>query len=106
MAARLHHTVTTQEPVVGFEADGWTRYLTLEGDRAFVIGGACDTCAFMFERKRSNLLSPTVVSDRLAAGLDLLGDDLLDTVGSLLPTGDYAVATATVTPTPKRSVSA
>jgi hypothetical protein len=83
---------------VGFEADGWTRYLTLHGERAFVIGGGCDTCAFVFERKKSNLLSPTAVSARLAAGVGLLDDDLLDTAGSLLPMGDYAVVVFNIEP--------
>lgn len=42
--------------VVGFEqpayegSAGWSRYLTLDGEKAYFIGGACDTCAFLFER--------------------------------------------------------
>ena len=46
-------------PVVGFEQPtyedgsvGWDRYLTLEGERAYFIGGVCDTCEFLFERMR------------------------------------------------------
>jgi hypothetical protein len=95
---RLHHSVTTPDPVVGFEADGWTRYMTLNGERAFLIGGGCETCAFMFERKASNILSPTAVSDRLASGARLLEDDIVNAAGSLLPTGDYAVLSATIKP--------
>jgi len=98
MAVRFHKMVSTTEPVVGFEADGWTRYLTLYGDRAFVLGGSCDTCAFMFERKQSNFLSPTALAERLAAGVDLLEDDLLETAGELLPTGDYAVVDFNIEP--------
>ncbi len=98
MGAKLHHHIETEQPVVGFERDGWTRYLTLHGERAFIIGGSCDTCAFMFERRNSSRLSPTVVSERLAAGTDTLGDDLLAAVGALLPTGDYAVSDLTIQP--------
>ncbi len=98
MAARLHHKIDTTEPVVGFEADGWTRYLTLGGERAFVIGGGCDTCAFVFERKKSNSLSPTLVGERLRSGAGLMDDDLLTTAGSLLPPGDYAVAAFGIEP--------
>jgi hypothetical protein len=96
--ALLHQQVNTAEPVVGFEADGWTRYLTLHGKRAFVIGGGCDTCAFIFERKESNFLSPTAIADRLASGVGLLDDDIVDTAASLLPTGDYAVVIVDVEP--------
>ncbi|MEA2677257.1 MAG: hypothetical protein QOJ81_1398 [Chloroflexota bacterium] len=95
---RLHQKVTTLESVVGFAADGWTRYLTLRGERAFVIGGSCETCAFMFERTKSNLLSPTAVADRLASGIGLLDDDIVNAAGSLLPTGDYAVLSASIKP--------
>mgnify|MGYP000380223873 CR=1 FL=1 len=98
MPARLHLAIKTTEPVVGFEADGWTRYLTLHGERAFVIGGGCDTCAFVFERKKSNYLSPTTFAERLAAGVGLLDDDLVGAAGSLLPTGDYAVAEFNIEP--------
>ncbi len=98
MAARLHQTISTTEPVVGFETDGWTRYLTLHGERSFVIGGGCDTCAFMFERKKSNYLSPSALADRLATGVGMLDDDLVSTAGSLLPTGDYAIADFNIEP--------
>jgi hypothetical protein len=98
MGARIHHKVVTKQSVVAFEADGWTRYLTLNGERAFVIGGSCDTCAFVFERKKSSSLSPTVVAERLRAGVGLMDDDLLDAAGSLLPAGDYAVADFNIQP--------
>jgi hypothetical protein len=99
MKAVLHYKIDTFEPVVGFEAEGWTRYLTLRGQRAFVIGGGCETCAFMFERKQSNFLSPSEISTRLAAGDRLLDGDLIAVAGSLLPSGDYAVAEVAIEPT-------
>lgn len=94
----LHHRVRSTEPVVGFDIEDWSRFLTLGGERAFFIGGRCDTCAFVFERKKSNLMSPTVVADRLASGKGLLNDDLLEAAGSLLPEGDYAVVVASIEP--------
>ena len=70
MAAKLHRKIKTAEPVVGFvsgeESDGWTRYLTLHGERAFIIGGRCQTCAFVFERISSNYLSPTAFADAIS----------------------------------------
>jgi len=45
--------------VVGFEqrayedgSVGWDRYLALEGELAYFVGGACGTCGFLFERVR------------------------------------------------------
>jgi hypothetical protein len=90
----LHREIRSSDPVVGFENDGWSRFLTIAGERSFFIGGNCETCSFLFERKKSNLMSPTVISGRLSRGSNLLDGDLLEAAGSLLPDGDYAVLVA------------
>jgi hypothetical protein len=98
-AAKLHHLVATNNAVVGFEAEGFGRHLTLGGKRAFQLSPGCSTCAFLFERIESQRLSPTTVSDALAAGTNLLDEALLDTASALLPAGDYAVMAMNVLPT-------
>lgn len=99
MTARIHHQVSTADPVVRFEDDEWERFLTVRGERAFFVGGRCDTCTFMFERKLGETISPTVVAERLAVGANLLNDDLVDAAGTLLPSGDYAVMEMSIEPT-------
>jgi hypothetical protein len=102
MPAIPHYSIANESPVVGFEADGWTRFLTLNGERAFKIGGSCDTCAFFFERVKSNRLSPEDVAARLRQGNDLLDNDLLSTVAALLPSGEYGAVATSVSPTATR----
>lgn len=92
------HHVENADSVVDFEGDGWSRYLKVAGKRAFLIGGSCETCAFVFERIDSHRLSPQVVSDALATGRDPFDPELIAALGGLLPTGDYTVADLTVTP--------
>jgi hypothetical protein len=94
----LHYPITNHNSVVGFDFADHMRHLTLHGERAFDIGLGCETCHFLFERRRSTRLSPEAVSEWLAAGADLLDERLLATVAALLPTGDYAVAVASVVP--------
>ena len=99
--------VETSEPVLGFvqpayeESVGWSRYLTLEGEQAYFIGGACDTCAFLFERMggANRNVSPVETSDALRAGLRGIDDGLVANVGNILPGGNYRVSLLDVTPT-------
>jgi hypothetical protein len=56
--ARHHYAVSTDHPIVRFERDGFARYLTLRGARAFRFSPGCDTCAFLFERLESERVSP------------------------------------------------
>lgn len=65
------------EPVIGFEQPahgdsvGWNRYLTLLGERAYLISGTCDTCAFIFERMggANRNVSPGKAANALRGGL-------------------------------------
>jgi hypothetical protein len=93
-----HHRAETADPVVGFEFEGWTRYLTVRGQRWFEIGGGCDKCLFFFERIQSERLSPVELADRLRSGQKLFDPNLLSTVDRLLPSGDYTVFETLIQP--------
>lgn len=94
------------EPVIDFEQPahgdsvGWNRYLTLLGERAYLIGGACDTCAFLFERMRgaNRNVSPEKASDALRRGLERIEDALVDTIGKVVPEGNYRVSLLELAP--------
>ena len=84
------------KPVVGFEQPayedgsvGWDRYLTLEGERAYFIGGVCDTCEFLFERMRgaNRNVSPGEQANALRNGLRRIDPTLAAAVGGLVPGG-------------------
>ena len=94
--------------VVGFEQPayedgsvGWDRYLTLEGERAYFIGGVCDTCEFLFERMRgaNRNVSPGERADALRSGLRSIDPALAAAVGGLVPGGNYRVSLLEFTPT-------
>ena len=68
------------------------RHLLLDGKEAFEFGGSCDTCPFFFQRMEgaNETLSPgAVVSNALRAGLKQLEPELLETLGGVVPAGDY-----------------
>lgn len=99
--------VEASESVVGFEqperdgSAGWSRYLTLEGEKAYFIGGACDTCAFLFERMggANRNVSPGETADALRSGLQGIDDALVSTVGKVVPKGHYRVGLLELSPT-------
>ena len=82
--------VKGSDPLIGFEQPahgdsvGWNRYLTLLGERAYLIGGACDTCAFLFERMggANRNVSPEKASDALRRGLEKIEDTLAGAIGN------------------------
>ena len=94
------------EPVIGFEQPtqgdsvGWNRYLTLLGERAYFIGGVCDTCAFIFERMggANRNVSPEKTADALRGGLESVEDTLVGTIGKAVPEGNYRVILLELTP--------
>jgi hypothetical protein len=91
--------VSTAEPVVAIERAGFARNLTLRGERAFELSPGCDTCAFLFQRIKSERVSPEAVAGPLASDANLLEAGLLSTASKLIPSGDYAVSVLTVKPT-------
>ncbi|HEY6752735.1 MAG TPA: hypothetical protein VI027_15605 [Rubrobacteraceae bacterium] len=94
------------EPVIGFEQPahgdsvGWNRYLTLLGERAYLIGGACDTCAFIFERMggANRNVSPGKTANALRGGLERIESTLVSTIGEAMPEGNYRVSLLELTP--------
>ncbi len=99
--------VETSDSVVGFEQPahegfaGWSRYLTLEGEKAYFIGGACDTCAFLFERMggANRNVSPGESADLLRSGLRNVDDALAADFGKVVPKGRYRVGLLEMAPT-------
>ena len=99
--------VETSESVVGFEqpahdgSAGWSRYLTLEGEKAYFIGGACDTCAFLFERMggANRNVSPGETADLLRSGLRNVQDALAADFDKVVPKGHYRVGLLEMAPT-------
>ena len=102
-----HIKLESSDSILGFEQPayegsvGWSRYLTLEGEQAYFIGGACDTCAFLFERMggASRNVSPVETADVLRAGLHGVDARLVANIGNFLPGGNYRVSLLQVTPT-------
>jgi hypothetical protein len=98
--------VKGSEPLIGFEQPahgdsvGWNRYLTLLGERAYLIGGACDTCAFLFERMggANRNVSPEKASDALRRGLEKIEDTLAGAIGKIVPEGNYRVSLLELAP--------
>ncbi|WP_165188128.1 hypothetical protein [Caulobacter soli] len=93
-------TVETSASPVAFERTGggawreWDRFLTVDGKKAYHLGNICGTCAFLFERLEGANATVDVadLSNKLAAGVSSLPNDLVDALSLLVPVGDYRVA--------------
>ena len=78
----------------------WNRFLNVNGQDAFHVGNACDTCGFFFER----LAGPNcgLELDELRTCLERVADasnaEVLETLAQLLPKSDYTVAILNVCP--------
>ena len=98
--------VEGSEPVIGFEQPahgdsvGWNRYLTLLDERAYFIGGACDSCTFLFERMggANRNVSSEKTADALRGGLERLEDTLVGTISKAVPQGSYRVSLLELAP--------
>ena len=87
----------TPDSRIKFESDGWQRYLTIDGARAYHLGGSCQTCGFLFQRldganKRVEI-DETVA--QLREGVHSLEEDVVTVIGRGLPEDDYSVMLAT-----------
>lgn len=93
-------TVEGSNSVLGFELEGWSRFLTLDTKRAYHIGGRCDTCGFLFERLDGANRSVSVegLASDMAAGLNSLDERFMDRVSQVLLTGDYVAALLEIQP--------
>src|SRR5262245_2385756 len=78
----------------------WWRDLELDGKPLYRIGNICDTCQAMFGRFDTAPLplAPSELSQHMRAGIDHVSPSIRDTVLSLLPRGQYAVALLTIQP--------
>lgn len=76
------------------------RLLWLDGDPAFELTFWCGTCPVTFERLvgANRRLSVPELEQRLTTGLDAPDDDVLATVGGLLPEGIYLPLLLSVRP--------
>src|ERR671912_160132 len=98
--------VKGSEPVIGFEQPahgdsvGWNRYLTLLGERAYLIGGGCETWAVIFERMggANRNVSPGKTANALRGGLERIESTLVSTIGEVMPEGNYRVSLLELTP--------
>jgi hypothetical protein len=79
---------------------GFSRYLTLDGEPAFHIGNICGTCEFLFERLQgaSDKVSAAECSSTLRAGLDAIPPEPLAALLKLVPAGEYIVSLLKVQP--------
>src|SRR5699024_5482034 len=77
---RKSFSIKDSGSILAFETAGsghwaeWDRYLTIDGQRAFLIGNICGTCEFFFERLDgvSQGVSPREVSTALQNGVSKL----------------------------------
>lgn len=79
---------------------GMLRYLTLNGERTYTIGNVCDTCGIMFERLGggNQKVSPVEISERLREGITSFDQDLVETIGKVLPIGNYKIGLLKLSP--------
>jgi hypothetical protein len=72
----------------------------LLGERAYLIGGTCDTCAFIFERMggANRNVSPGKTANALRGGLKRIEGALVSTIGEVMPEGNYRVNLLELTP--------
>lgn len=81
---------------VKFELAGereWSRYLMLDGRPAYLVGGNCDTCGFLFERMdgANDRVQVEEASDRLRDGFSSLAEPTVELLASRLPSDEYLV---------------
>jgi hypothetical protein len=90
-------TLGSPESALGFTRTGgggwteWDRFLTLDGKPAYHLGNICNTCEFFFERLDGATHSVTAecLAGDLAAGVPSMEAAWLQSVGRLLPVGEY-----------------
>jgi len=81
--------------IIGFTDEGgrgpqgFDRYLTVAGEKAFHIGNICGTCSFFFERLGGANQSVDVeaVVDHLNTGITKLGPPVIPALALIVPDG-------------------
>jgi len=79
------------ESRVSFDSEGWSRYLLIDGKQAYMLGGKCQTCAFMFERRggANQAVQVDEAVEALRRGINSLDDPLVSLIGRAMPEGEY-----------------
>jgi hypothetical protein len=100
-------TINNPDPVVEFMEmvgmspyDNDARQVRVRGLTAYNQGTMCDTCPFLYEQVESVTpsLSGIDISNMLRSGLSDISKELVDSISTLVPSGDYAVAKLTTLP--------
>jgi hypothetical protein len=78
----------------------WSRHLCIDDKEAYLIGGSCDTCEFVFERMdgANKKISPSNMGELFRGGLDRVSEDVLETCSSIMPSGTYITLLQSITP--------
>jgi len=94
--------ITNSNTIIDIMADnnGWERYITIEGEKAYYIGTTCGTCRFYFERLNgaNQNISPNELSNKLRHGLDRLDNDIISIINNIMPNGEYICSLQTISP--------
>jgi hypothetical protein len=103
---REHKWVKTgsKDSRLQFETESFSRYLVLDGKRAYTLGLCCQTCSLLFERLSGANQTAEIeaTAEALRARVNTLNDEVVDIVGKGLPEGEYA---ALLADTPVRQAS-
>ena len=103
----MRTTINNPDPVIEFldmvgaspyEKDA--RQVRVRGLTAYNLGTMCDTCPFLVEQVANITpsLSGKMISNMLRSGLTSISRDLVDSISTLLPSGEYAVAMLSTLP--------
>jgi hypothetical protein len=78
----------------------WWWYLDLNGEPAYLIGNICGTCETIFQRMPDAKLplTPRQLSEALENGIEVISQEIIDTVLPLLPQGEYLAGVVEFTP--------
>jgi len=94
--------ITNSKTIISFEKNNknWSRFISIEGKRAYEIGNVCQTCAFYFERLEgaNQKIEPKEVIDKLNNGITTIDQDLLNKISKIIPDGNYRIMLLEVEP--------
>jgi hypothetical protein len=103
---KIETSVYDSDSVLSFESDGinywegWDRFITIKGKRAFHIGNVCGTCNFVFERLDgvNQSVNPEQAVNILNKGVEKLEKPLMKILEMIIPDGDYLAILSEVNP--------
>jgi hypothetical protein len=95
---KINYKNTMLGAPLSFEHEGtspglFTRYLALNGNRAYKLSFSCDTCYFLFERLdgANDTVSIQQLTDALGSGLTKIDKSIYESISPILPIGEYEV---------------